>query len=123
MTIRKLKRVGDRLLEKSKQLVDEQQDLQRSLERFIKGAESQSYQLLQTRRDLAKTKLADNQAWARRQSKNRQLQTGGVLTVSQGREITSQREENQLAKAQRMVEAHKKRPERKFQHVFKQAAN
>ena len=110
-TIRKLHRVSNRLLQESEELADQHQELagrQRSftarLSRFIKGAEAQGTQLLQTKRDLSRTRLAESVAFSRRQSKNRQLQSGGVLTVAAGREMVVQREDNEMLKAQRAVD-------------------
>ena len=44
-------------------------------------------ELVQTKRDLKRTKLAEQTARERKAQKNTPLQVGGVLTVEQGREM------------------------------------
>ncbi|KAK1953644.1 hypothetical protein LY78DRAFT_622073, partial [Colletotrichum sublineola] len=67
----KLKKVGE------KRLSNQQDELIEEMARFIRGALTQSAELVQTRDDLSRTRLADQVRRARRVEKNRKLQTGG----------------------------------------------
>lgn len=90
--------------------------------RFINGALAQGAELIQTMSDLKRTKLAEEQAYRRRLNKNRQLQSGGILTVADSREITKKLEEDELTKARRVVEkAEQQMRERRKQLPFEVA--
>jgi hypothetical protein len=75
------------------------------LQQFIKGSLATATELVQVKRDLQRTKMAENIANRRRLQKNRPLQSGGVLTVAQARRKVKFREDYELAKARRLVEA------------------
>lgn len=105
LTLRQMNKVADKL----ETTLHEDQNLDPEfagdLSRFIRGSLTNVTELIQTKRDLARTKLAERVQKQRRAMKNSSLQSGGVLTVAEGRQMVQQREEDQLAKAKRLVEA------------------
>jgi hypothetical protein len=78
-----------------------------NIECFVSGAVSLATELVQTKQDLACTKLAEDVARRRRSTKNHVLQSG-VLTVAQGREMVRQKEQSE-EKAQQVILAAKRR--------------
>ncbi|KAM4061289.1 DDE superfamily endonuclease [Hirsutella rhossiliensis] len=83
-----------------------------NLQRYVKGAISQGHELKQTMVDLYNTKLAEQQRQGRKKYKNRHLQSGGVLTVDEGRAIAKSKEDIRIAKAEKLVLAKQKREKR-----------
>jgi hypothetical protein len=81
----------NKLAERLEHTVDEFEDLPEPtrdlLGRFIKGSLINAAELLQTRKDLSRTKAAEHLNRVRRAGKNQRLQSGGILTVEQGREM------------------------------------
>lgn len=106
VTLRQMNKSAGKVTETLQQLdgLIGEDDSQR-IDQFIRGAISLATELVQTKRDLARTRYAEQVARQRRASRNQQLQTGGVLTVHEGRRIIQQREEDSLVKARRLVEA------------------
>ncbi|KJZ68915.1 hypothetical protein HIM_11701 [Hirsutella minnesotensis 3608] len=82
-----------------------EEDFLASMGQFIRGAISNSAELLQTKRDLSRTQLAEKTRRLRRAMKNTPLQSGGVLTVAQGRQMAARKAEVELQRAQRKVDA------------------
>jgi hypothetical protein len=66
--------------------------------------------------------MAEAVAQARRHQKNRPLQSGGVLTAAQTRRIIKQRDEDEVAKASRVVEQAEIRERNAFKRAFTAAA-
>jgi len=89
---------------------------------FLKGSVSNTTELLQVKRDLGRTRYAEEVRRQRRAVKNVQLQAGGVLTVEQGRAMAKKREENDLVKAQRIVDAAKDALLRKYKRMGEEVA-
>ncbi|KAM4058340.1 DDE superfamily endonuclease [Hirsutella rhossiliensis] len=83
-----------------------------NLQRYVKGAISQGHELKQTMVDLYNTKLAEQQRQGRKKYKNRHLQSGGVLTIDEGRAIAKSKEDIRIAKAEKLVLAKQKREKR-----------
>ncbi|KAM4060248.1 DDE superfamily endonuclease [Hirsutella rhossiliensis] len=101
LTLRQINKVADKLdlvLEDDKSL---DPDFSHDLSRFIRGSLSLATELVQTKRDLGRTKMAERIQKQRKAMKNIQLQSGGVLSVAQGREM--------IAKARKVVEDAEKR--------------
>jgi len=71
---------------------------------------------------LSRTKLAQETRKKQKAQKNIQLQTGGVLTVEEGRNMVERRVEDELSKARRMVEAAEQKRERTAKRVFEEVA-
>ncbi|KAM4060315.1 DDE superfamily endonuclease [Hirsutella rhossiliensis] len=104
LTLRQINKVADKLdlvLEDDKSL---DPDFSHDLSRFIRGSLSLATELVQTKRDLGRTKMAERIQKQRKAMKNIQLQSGGVLSVAQGREMVQQRGDDQIAKARKVVE-------------------
>jgi hypothetical protein len=76
-----------------------------NMSRFIRGSLSLATELVQTKRDLGRTRLAEEARTRRRASKNAQLQSGGPLRVENGRDMYRQTKEDDVEKARRLVEA------------------
>ena len=66
--------------------------------------------------------MAEATARARRNFKNTPLQSGGVLTVAEGRAMVLQRREDDLAKARRLVEATETKARNAIKRAFTEAA-
>ncbi|KJZ69554.1 hypothetical protein HIM_11047 [Hirsutella minnesotensis 3608] len=93
-----------------------------SMGQFIRGAISNSTELVQTKRDLGRTRLAEKTRQLRRAMKNRPLQSGGVLTVAQGRHMAARKEEIEFQRAQRKVEASRARYDKALKGWYLEAA-
>ncbi|KAK4148489.1 hypothetical protein C8A00DRAFT_19691 [Chaetomidium leptoderma] len=104
LTLRQINRVAERL----EDIMERQDNIDLGfaddLQRFIRGSLITATELVQVKRDLQRTKMAEAVALARRHQKNRPLQSGGVLTAAQARRIVKQRDEDEVAKARRVVE-------------------
>ena len=92
------------------------------LDHFIKGSLSLATELIQTKRDLGRTKMVEEIAKRRKAFKNTPLQSGGVLTVAQGREMVQQKDEDQVAKARKIVEAAESKAYNARKRCFEEAA-
>ena len=79
--------------------------LSKDMEQFVKGVLINTAELIQTKRDLGRIWYAEQIQKQCRAMKNSQLQSGGVLTADQGREMVLQCKENELFKAMKVVEA------------------
>lgn len=105
LTLRQMNKVADKL----EGVLHEDQDLDpefaHDVSRFIRGSLVNATELLQTKRDLGRTQYAQRIQKQRRAMKNSPLQSGGVLTVAQARHMVRRKEEDQVAKARRLVEA------------------
>jgi hypothetical protein len=118
-TLRQINKVADRLddfLQEDTVLDDE---FKYNLGRFMRGSLIAATELVQTKRDLSRTKAAELASLNRRAMKNRPLKSGGVLSVDDGRGMVTQRAENDILKAKRLIESHeKRRPEYGQETVF-----
>lgn len=92
------------------------------LNRFIKGALFSAATGVQLQRDLGRTRYAEAVRARRRSSKNYRLQTGGVLSVSEARNMLVQKKDAELQHACRVLEAREKKQRNKFKRVFNDAA-
>ncbi|KJZ69210.1 hypothetical protein HIM_11410 [Hirsutella minnesotensis 3608] len=93
-----------------------------SMGQFIRGAISNSTELIQTKRDLGRTRLAEKTRQLRRAMKNTPLQSGGVLTVAQGRQMAARKGEIEFQRAQRKVEASRARYDNALKRWYSEAA-
>jgi hypothetical protein len=122
LTLRQINKVANKLgnvLEEDNNL---DPDFAHDLDRFIKGSLIAATELVQTKRDLGRTKYAERVQKQRRALKNTPLQSGGVLTVAEGRAMVIQKEEDMLAKAQKLVEAAEQKARNKFKNLFSDTA-
>jgi hypothetical protein len=92
------------------------------IERFVSRAVSLATELVQTKRDLAHTKLAEDIARRCHSTKNHVLQSGRVLTVAQGWEMVRQKEQSEEEKARQIVLAAEKRRKNMAKRVFEDSA-
>jgi len=109
LTIRKLIRVGERLENKALELSPITAN---AVQRFVKGATVQALDLVQHKHHLSRTKLAETTRKARNAAKKGVLQTGGVLSVADGRKMIKNREEIEFTKSLAAIERHKRRLDR-----------
>ncbi|OWT42328.1 DDE superfamily endonuclease domain-containing protein [Pochonia chlamydosporia 170] len=122
VTLRQMNKVADKVTRVIREDENLDPDLRYEMSRFIRGSLSLATELIQTKRDLGRTKMAEHLAQQRKALKNSPLQPGGVLKVAQGREMVRQRAEDQLAKARRMVEAAELKALNARKRVFEEAA-
>jgi hypothetical protein len=94
-----------------------------NVERFVSGAVSLAAELVKTKRNLVRTKLAEDVARRRRSTKSNVLQSGGVLTVAQGREMVRQKEQSEEEKTRQVIlTAAEKRRKNAVKRVFEDSA-
>jgi hypothetical protein len=73
------------------------------LDKFICGSVLQSTELLQSVRDLSRTRLAEKVRSERAMYSRRSLQSGGTLTVEEGCHMVRQLDDDERAKAERLL--------------------
>lgn len=105
VTVRQINKVANKI----EKVLDADDDLDPSfrhdISRFLRGSLVNAAELLQTKRDLGRTRYAERIQKQRRAMKNYTLQSGGRLQVGDGRKMVVQRQEDEVAKARRVVEA------------------
>ena len=92
------------------------------LNRFIRGSLITATELIQVKWDFGRTKMASQITARRRAVKNTPLQTGGVLTVAEGRGMIQKKKENEEAKARVILEKTALKRRRAFQRCLKETA-
>jgi hypothetical protein len=122
LTLRQIHKVSDSLFGNLQDAKDLDPAFRDNVERFVSGAVSLATELVQTKRDLARTKLAEDVARRRRSTKNHVLQSGGVLTVAQGREMVRQKEQSEEERARQLILAAEKRRKNAAKRVFEDSA-
>jgi hypothetical protein len=93
-----------------------------NLGRFIRGSLIAATELVQTKRDLSRTKKAEQASQMRRASKNRPLKSGGIISVADGRRMVQQKENNALSRAQKVIDTAEKRQRNYAKRTFQDAA-
>ena len=122
VTLRQINKVAAQVTDGLGDLEDLDPSTASNIDRFIRGALSLASELVQTKRDLARTRYAEQIARQRRAGRNSQLQNGGVLTVAQGRQMVQQRVEDEVVRAQRIINAAQLRDRTARKRWFEQAA-
>lgn len=89
---------------------------------FVKGSLAAATEMVQTKRDFGRTKYAERVSKQRRTGKSCKVQSGGVLTAEQGREMVKKKGEDEVVKAQKILEAYYERAKRTAKKVFSEAA-
>jgi hypothetical protein len=102
LTLRQINKVADQLESVLEQDQDLNPTLTYNISRFIRGSLSLAAELVQAKRDLGRTRLAEEVRRRRRTSKNAQLQSGGPLRVENGRDMNLQSKDNDVEKARRL---------------------
>ena len=120
LTIRRLNRLGDHILETLPD--DLNTDLTHNIERFIYGARVQATELIQIKNDLSRTKLAESARQAARAEKNRQLQHGGVMNVDDARAKIQKKRVDEVEKAEAIIKAHEEKRKRLWKKIGREAA-
>ena len=100
LTIRTLKQQADYLYENAPQ---DDPTFTTTLDKFVRGSLIQGTELLQTMRDLKRTKLAEEICQQQKAYSNRPLQTGGVLPVSEGHVMMKHFKENKRVKTEALI--------------------
>ena len=130
ITLRQMNKIANTIQEKfhsakvacGEESLRDLSSLGKDVERLVKGALTNTAELIQTKRDLGRTRYAEQIQKQRRAMKNSQLQSGGVLTVDQGREMVLQRKEDKLSKAVKVVEAAQLKARNTIKRCFNDAA-
>ena len=120
LTIRRLNRLGDHILETLPDDLDT--NLTHNIEKLIYGARVQATQLIQIKDDLSRTKLAESARQAARAEKNRQLQHGGVMNVDDARAKIQKKRVNEVEKAEAIIKAHEEKRKRLWKRIGREAA-
>ena len=120
-TLRQLNKVADVLTE---ELCDDDFDhrFRYNLGRFIRGSLTQATELVQTRRDLSRTRYAEYVQNRRRVMKNTPLKAGGLITVKEARRMAQKRQEAEQAKILAAAEAAERRKQQRHQRIAFEAA-
>lgn len=122
ITLRHMNKVADKIDEALYEEGLSDDELSYNLSRFIRGSLINAAELIQTKRDLGRTKKAKIMAQRRRAMKNRPLQSGGTLSVEEARKMVVQRDDEDLYKARKLVEAADRRDRNRFKKAFSEAA-
>ena len=121
ITLRQVNKVANQIQEELISL-EVAPTLRNNIERLISGSKANTAELIQTKRDLGRTKLAQETRKRQKAQKNVQLQIGGVLTVADGREMVHRRAQDDIEKARRMVEAADQKIVRTAKRAFEEVA-
>ncbi|KAF5120292.1 hypothetical protein E5D57_013645 [Metarhizium anisopliae] len=122
VTLRQMNKVADKVARAIKEDDNLDPDLRYEMSRFIRGSLTLATGLIETKKELGRTKMAEHLAQQRKALKNTPIQSGGVLTVAQGREMVRQKEEDQLAKARKTVDEAELKAVNARKRVFEAAA-
>jgi hypothetical protein len=122
LTFRQMNKVANNLETVLKRDGEVNPTFAHDLTKFIKGSLTMATELIQTKRDLGRTRKAEDTRKRRRLIKNTPLQTGGVLTVADAREMIQHREEDEVEKARKILEAAEAKVRRAYKRWFEEAA-
>ncbi|KJZ70102.1 hypothetical protein HIM_10505 [Hirsutella minnesotensis 3608] len=122
VTLRQMNKVAWKIKDRMSLHPDLDDEFKDDIDRFLSGALAQGTELVHTLRDLGRTQLAEQTAKRRRSLKNKQLQSGGVLTVAQARGMVQEMKNDELAKARRVVERAEKQHYNGCKKWFMEAA-
>ncbi|KJZ68083.1 hypothetical protein HIM_12526 [Hirsutella minnesotensis 3608] len=122
LTLRQINKVAEELGTRIEDNDSLDPGFARDLNRFIRGSLSLATELVQTKRDLGRTRMAERTRKQRRAMKNVQLQSGGVLSVAEGRQMVKRREEDQVAKARKVIEDAEKKTRNARKRWFEETA-
>ena len=120
MTPRKLDRVARQLEEAIS--TQSQAELTKNIQRFTRGAMIQSTELFQAKAELAQTRIAETTHHLRRMSRRSRIQTGGILTVDQGRDLTRTSPRDKIQKAYQTIREYEEQQAVQDRQLAQQAA-
>lgn len=109
LTYRQILKTSDTIEKKLQEVQDAHQDLVHDVRALIKGAQHNTCEMIQVKKDLGRTQYAEKLQKERRSQRRLHLQSGGVLTVEEARHMVQKREEDELDKARRVIERAEKR--------------
>ena len=119
--LRQINKVADKLDSFMQQDETLDEEFSHDISRFIRGSLILATELVQTKRDLGRTKKAEEMQRLRRAFKNKPLKSGGILTVAQGRQMVQQKANNDLKRAQQLVKAAEQKQHNYIKKVFFEA--
>lgn len=122
LTVRQINKVAWMIDEGLEAVGSVSPDLAHDISRFIKGSLTNVAELLQAKRDLGRTRYAEKIASQRRAMKNKVLQSGGVLTVQEGRAMVRRREQDELDRAREKIGKSEAKARNGFKRWFFEAA-
>ena len=93
-----MNKVADKLQTVLREDEDLEPEFADDLSRFIRGSLINATELVQTKRDLGRTKMAER-------VQNSPLQSGGVITKAEARHMVQQNEVDEVTKARKVVGA------------------
>jgi len=109
LTHRQIYKAAINIEKKLEESLGIQEDLAKDIRAFLKGAQHNTAEMIQAKRDLGRTQYAEKLQKERKSLRRLHLQSGGVLTVEDGRNMVKEREKEELAKARRLIERTEKR--------------
>ena len=96
--------------------------LRTNIGRLISGSLTNTAELIQTKRDLGRTKLAQELCKRQKAEKNVQLKTRVILLVAGGRDLVQRRALDDIEMARKMVEAADQKLVRSAERAFEGVA-
>lgn len=112
VTLRQVNKVAEQILHE----IDDEDfnpELRTRIEKMISAGQANTAELIATKRDLGRTKLATEARKARKAQRNTQLQSGGVLNIEEARHMVQKRQETELEQAQKIVDKAEEKQKRK----------
>lgn len=92
------------------------------INKFIKGALTNTAELIQAKIDLGRTRHAERVKKQRRNTRNYQLQHGGILEVEKARHMIKDRADEEEAKLRRKIKARERKQQQQFKAWFNATA-
>lgn len=105
VTLRQINKVARKVSDFIEECSEVDEEFSYDLGRFMRGSLILATELVQTKRDLSRTKQAELASVLRRAAKRKTIKSGGVLTVAEGRHILQQKAVDEVAKARQTIEA------------------
>jgi hypothetical protein len=121
-TVRQFNSVTDYLEQVIEECFSPESTVKQRFEDLFKGARVGAAEVHQLKKDLARTDAAKKAAQLRKAAKNTPLQSGGVLTVEEGREMVRQKDLDKEAEALRVLETARKKRYNARKRFFEAAA-
>lgn len=122
VTLRQVNKVTNQIYSELEDTEGISDTLRTNIDRLISGSLTNTAELVQTKRDLGRTKLAQETRKRQKAEKNIQLKTGGVLTVAEGREMVQRKVLDDIEKARKMVEVADQKLVRTAKRAFEEVA-
>ncbi|KZZ96070.1 transposase [Moelleriella libera RCEF 2490] len=121
-TLRQMNKVADRLDQYLQDDDSLEPEFAYNIGRFIRGSLINATELIQTKRDLGRTRAAEEISKQRRAMKKRPLQSGGVLSVQDGRKMVFQKDKEEAERINRLINIARDKAENQRNKVIFEAA-